>query len=441
MSTPPSFSIWIPRITGILSILGSSAIIFIIMSDRKRKLSRSKNRLMLLMSIFDVIQSVSLAFSVMPLPRHQGVYGARGTFNSFRVQVFFILLGMTVPLYNASLSLLYLLTIRYNIPIKVFSSKIEPFLHTISIVVPLSMSILLVTRYWESISSSPPPVTIYSLFSIFPAAMLYIVIVAVSFTLTLLSMMSISYAVIDQQNNMTRHNFSTHQTNRSTILRTKETVIQAIFYSLACFLTHISSFIMAIIGLHGSGIKYVFSFWQVASIILFPLQGFWNFVLYCRPGVKHVRKMNPEISLFGAIREVVFNAESVADSFHRRRGRRLVQTVVRGVKRTALSRNEVDSNRPQCIRESTAVSFGKDPEENQSKLQQFRGKHIHFQPVESDKNENESPSNAATSPSTRRTSVASIASFLLDHSFDESLESNQSDHHGMESDMVEMEGK
>jgi len=41
----------------------------------------------------------------------------------------------------------------------------------------------------------------------------------------------------------------------------------------------------------------------------YPLQGFWNFILYTRPGVKRVKRTNPDKSCLGIFREVVFRAE------------------------------------------------------------------------------------------------------------------------------------
>ena len=41
----------------------------------------------------------------------------------------------------------------------------------------------------------------------------------------------------------------------------------------------------------------------------YPLQGFWNFLLYIRPGVSAVKKENPDKSIFGVICEVVFHSK------------------------------------------------------------------------------------------------------------------------------------
>ena len=129
---------WIRCFTAILSVLGSSTIVFMIFIDRKRKLFRPKHRFMLSMSIIDILQSTAIAFSALPQRRETGKCGAYGNRSTCAVQRFFIILGIAMPLYSTSLNLYYLLTIRYNFNQLQFSSKIEPFLHTISIGFPSS---------------------------------------------------------------------------------------------------------------------------------------------------------------------------------------------------------------------------------------------------------------------------------------------------------------
>ena len=88
----------IGRIAGASSTVGSSLIIYVILSDRKRKLSRPYHRLMLMMSVFDVIQSAAMVFSVSAFPRQSGIYGAKGNELTCTLQGFLLALGMAVPL-------------------------------------------------------------------------------------------------------------------------------------------------------------------------------------------------------------------------------------------------------------------------------------------------------------------------------------------------------
>lgn len=53
----------IPRVTGSLSIISSGLIIFMMVIDRKWKLTKPNHRILLLMSIFDVISSIAHVMS------------------------------------------------------------------------------------------------------------------------------------------------------------------------------------------------------------------------------------------------------------------------------------------------------------------------------------------------------------------------------------------
>lgn len=363
----PPIVYWIPRFTGILSILGSSAIIFIIFSDRKRKLSRPKNRLMLLMSFFDVSQSASMALSSLPYAREKGIYGARGNEATCSVQKFFFLLGMAVPLYNASLNLLYLLMIRYDMNPKEFSAKIEPFLHLVSIFLPFSAAIRSVVNSNSTnrcLSADASPVTPET-----GSAIMFTALISFCFFFTLLSMISISRSVISLENNMRGYIYN------SSMLQRRETVLQALLYSSAFFLTFIFPFASIIYGLVRKMKEYNIVL-VILTMVFYPLQGFWNFVLYIRPGVKHVRKVNPEKSLFGAIREVIFHAKSVANSFRRvgssrhitpqtSRNRRSTDDIEKSLANAAVSNSDEAKDRYHYEGRSRHVSFvsaeGKSP--------------------------------------------------------------------------------
>ena len=116
------------------------------MSDRTRKTARANNRLMLFMSVFDIFQSAAMAVSSAAIPRETGTYGAKGNDSTCTAQGFVIMLGLAVPLYNSSLNLFYLLTIQYKMSHDRFASAVEPILHIVSILFPLSLAIIFSIR-------------------------------------------------------------------------------------------------------------------------------------------------------------------------------------------------------------------------------------------------------------------------------------------------------
>lgn len=110
---------WLPRVSAVLSIMGSSFIISDVLRD-KNKRSKCYHQLVLCISIFDLFTSFAWAFSTLPIPptneygESTGRYGAKGNDATCTAQGFFIQLGMTASFYNLSLALYYLLVIFFS---------------------------------------------------------------------------------------------------------------------------------------------------------------------------------------------------------------------------------------------------------------------------------------------------------------------------------------
>jgi len=288
-------------------MLGSSAIIHIIISARRRKLLKPKNRFMLMMSVFDVLQSMALVISTAALPQDTGTYGAMGNNATCTAQSIFLGLGLAVPLYNSSLNLFYLLTIRYNISSTRFSTKIEPFLHAFSVLIPLSSTIT-----FAALGYSKP---VDSKACLYPGKIPtsgFCVLIVFCFLFCIYSMGSICWSVISQKNRVTRYRFASSQTNQATILEVEQTIKQALSYSLAFLLTFLFPTIHALIRFRKP--ESTVPALSILSAIFYPLQGFFNFISYIRPAVNHVRKIDSSKSLIGALKEVIFNAEITSSS-------------------------------------------------------------------------------------------------------------------------------
>ena len=144
MSDPFIISIvWLSFSSGSLSTLCSAAIIYMMLSDHRRKLTHQpNNRFLLMMSIIDVLQSIAYASASMPSPRESGVYGAIGNHTTCATQGFLFQLGFAVPCYNACLCIWFLMSIKYNMQPKIFKAKIEPYCHAVSLGFPLSTAII-----------------------------------------------------------------------------------------------------------------------------------------------------------------------------------------------------------------------------------------------------------------------------------------------------------
>jgi len=291
---------WISRLSSIHSVIGSLAIIYIIISDQSRKLARPKNRLMLFMSIFDSIQSAAMAISTT------------GTLHpaTCQIQGVCIWLGVAVPLYNSSLNLFYLLSIRYNMDPDYFSAKIEPYLHAVSILYPITAAIsYAVVGLIRSIGG-------HICWSTgIPVFLGWGLPVICSLIFCFFSMASVYQAVTRQINDNNKGStcLEIAQVNNNSEL--EETRTQALLYSLAFFLTVIFPLAQGLTYRYMS--NTVYSIFLICTMIFYPLQGFLNFIFYIRPNLRHVRKMHPEKYFLRAVQEVVFDARAVADSLRR----------------------------------------------------------------------------------------------------------------------------
>eukprot|EP00555_Chaetoceros_dichaeta_P011262 CAMPEP_0198255778 /NCGR_PEP_ID=MMETSP1447-20131203/5833_1 /TAXON_ID=420782 /ORGANISM="Chaetoceros dichaeta, Strain CCMP1751" /LENGTH=355 /DNA_ID=CAMNT_0043942235 /DNA_START=532 /DNA_END=1599 /DNA_ORIENTATION=+ len=112
---------------------------------------------------------------------------------------------------------------------------------------------------------------------------------------------------------MRRYSFSSTAT-RSRNNESKDTVIQALLYSSAFVLT----FIFPVIAWSCRNTQGSLFIIDLLVKTFYPLQGFWNFIFYIRPGVNEARRANPHKSLIKILREVVFHAKD--------RNRRVRQT-------------------------------------------------------------------------------------------------------------------
>jgi hypothetical protein len=88
----------VPKVSGALSMLGSSWIIVEVLTQRTKR-ENVYNRLLCAMSILDVIVSSWLFASTWPIPkRTEGVAFSVGTQNTCIAQGFFLQLGIATPI-------------------------------------------------------------------------------------------------------------------------------------------------------------------------------------------------------------------------------------------------------------------------------------------------------------------------------------------------------
>ena len=105
---------WLPRISAILSILGSMFIIYDTTKSREQRKKVNK-QLLLGLSIFDILGAWGYAFTTFPIPEdheYGPIYGAKGNEATCTAQGFFIQLGTISAYMNVSLAVYYYLVIK-----------------------------------------------------------------------------------------------------------------------------------------------------------------------------------------------------------------------------------------------------------------------------------------------------------------------------------------
>ena len=133
----------IPHITGALSVFGSCSILYDVWKDRSSKLRRPYYRILLGMSIFDVMASTSIGLSTWPIPYGtEGVYAAIGTTATCTAQGFFNQLMLISPFYNLMLAGYYLLLGREKpMSEEEIGMRYEKYMHAFAILPGTSVAL------------------------------------------------------------------------------------------------------------------------------------------------------------------------------------------------------------------------------------------------------------------------------------------------------------
>jgi len=136
---------------------------------------------------------------------------------------------------------------------------------------------------------------------------------AICFLVCIVSMVSICWTVISSANKMEKYTFIPRDKKLAPIQNRindekRETIKQALLYTSAFILTYffltVSEFFKMFLG----GTPVVL---QILMSVFYPLQGFWNFIFYIRPRVKHAIKTSPTKAYLDIFRDVIFQPMSM----------------------------------------------------------------------------------------------------------------------------------
>lgn len=258
---------WLPRVMAILSFLSSSFIIFDASSSQEKR-ERLQNQLLIALSLFDIFGSAAYAFTTLPIPENYTygpVYGAKGNDASCTAQGFFIQIGTISAYTNVSLSLYYLLVIKYGWS-ESRVKKLRVYLFFVPILVGLSFAFAGIPFY------DPLPLWCNNTASYWPD-----IPVAVAIGLATFIMGTVCWDVYSKERRTRKyHSGRTGRARLST-----KVFWQSFWYLLAFYLTWPVYLALQYAWAGGE------SFTQYGFILtagtMVPLQGFWNMLVYIRP--------------------------------------------------------------------------------------------------------------------------------------------------------------
>lgn len=285
----------IQALSGVLSIIGSVLIIYII--TRRGRCQLLRDRLLLGMSVFDVLSSVAQGLSVIPNPQITSCSTGIGNLTTCSIQGFFVQIGFAVPCYQAMLSVFYLLTIKYQMNPMIVAEKYELIMHAYAIIpCTITASIGAAKNYYfneggvcwigdkcKSLGGCPDGNTF--------GQGLWLVLATTAFTalntsITIISLIAIKLSLQKIDTAARRHAFhSMARTRQSRVaFMARESYNQALLYAGIYFVTYVWGALYIAATMANDRTKIMEqAWWHLLTGLFQPLMGFWNFLAFVRP--------------------------------------------------------------------------------------------------------------------------------------------------------------
>ena len=331
-----NFAIITPRITGSLSVVSSSILIYLIMRS-DTKLSTIYHRIMFGMAVADILSSAAMALTTIPMPRDLSNYGfdtelwkgtRLGNQQTCTAQGFFFALGVIAMYgYNASLCTYYTCVIFFKMKERTIVKYVERFLlHPGPIIMSLSLSIppIVLEKYnptnfdvWCTLSQGRGQGVVDQSVeeSVLVLISLFLTYIVICFVLIIWRVVyierQIRHAVNDNshdRNFLRRSPLESSETSlqrRGELLNrvvetsdnTKVVFLQASAYILA-FLVTLSMPFVRTLSLEES--LWIFE----SQVILMPLQGLFNLIIFIAHKIYNYRRIHPNETRYYVLRKL-----------------------------------------------------------------------------------------------------------------------------------------
>ena len=334
-----------PAVSSFLSILGSVTILRMISTDWKRKIRKVKYRILMALSLSDIVNSSVFFVWSLPIPKDTpGVWGAIGNKATCDAQGFLMQVGILGSFFNAALSGFFMLTVCDGMSEKAIMWKYE--IPTYVVAIGWSVGTAVIALFLDVYSFSgvgcymaPEPLRCtkrddvecvrgeraYLWVWLFTGIPLLLLLLYIMYTMGRIyfTVKEISEKADKITFDASNERFaaapsgptdlhSSEQLNSATLpqqprsryaARVKETAVQAALYVIAYLITHIWAFVCNIVEQLGGTNPFFLVF---IENFCWPLQGFLNVFVYLRPSIQSIRKSDPDIPYYKAAYHAAF---------------------------------------------------------------------------------------------------------------------------------------
>jgi len=318
------FLTYTPTVTASLSLVGSSLTLLTIHRTEKQK-RKTYHRLMLGISVFDIIMSTGLALGPLPVPADTGLPGAHGNTATCTFQAMLLQLGTASIPYSVMLMVYFVLVIRYGLN-NFTMLRVEPILHLIPILYHLAIAVGgIAPQVYNSqgtlcwIAASPlgctddPTVDCergeeYE--ELFGLWLLVIPLMIWNF-LMMLALLIVAITVIRRYRKSNRFVFEGSSRSAFAKNQTKQVIAQCLLYAV----TFVNMLFWGTLGtiLHLAEAQRIYekNFWMPClSVIFVSIQGLFNFLIFIRPRYLTKREQHCEAGRWFALRQAIWNPTS-----------------------------------------------------------------------------------------------------------------------------------
>lgn len=294
-----------PKLTAPLSIVGSGLIINDNLIMDREKTKKVYNRLLVTMSFYDIIAGCAIFLSTWPIPSSAlNVSFNVGNTQTCVAQGFFIQFGIITPMVNMCLTVHYLLVIRYSWSEDQIRKRAEPWFHMIPLTIALGTDFASIgldlfnkanlwcwiaayppgcTQTFQSSATNPPTCQRGDNASIYQIVFFYgIVWFVIFFVMAAMFGIYFTFRQLDKANAKYAGSQVTARTSgaKKKVSKSKMVAMQAMYYVGAFYLTFLFATLNRMVQLIWDHDSFAL---LLLHAIFFPLQGFWNYLIYIRP--------------------------------------------------------------------------------------------------------------------------------------------------------------